>query len=175
MSHEFVQFVAEDTVTGERRRLIADRQETGDWVSITPNPNDPIEMSTTFAGLGSGSWSKSTPYKDRHTLPLPLVSLVFQHSNSETDPRPTLRSIAELIADVSSRCQEYNPLREHCWWFSEAVIEGAQERYETGVLKEWDWAKYRYSFVVCNKWIRRKVLEKAARLFEEQCLEEFAY
>lgn len=145
MSHEFIQFVAEDTDSGRRTRLIADRQETGDWVSITPDPNDPIDMSPTFNGLGSGLWSKSTPYKDRHTLPLPLVSLMFDTPCSGTDPRPTLRSMAELVVDISERCTEYNPLREHCWWFSEAVLEGARTRFSSARLEEWPWHRYRYS------------------------------
>jgi hypothetical protein len=145
MSHEFIQFIAEDTETGERTRLIADRQETGDWVSITPNPSDPMEMSTTFKGLGSGLWSKSTPYKDRHTLPLPLVSVNFDGPSSELDSRPTLKSMAELVVEISSRCNEYNPLREHCWWFSEAVINEIRTRYPSSSLEEWDWHQYRYS------------------------------
>lgn len=148
MSHEFVQIIAEDTLTGERTRLIADRQETGDWVSITPNPNDPPEMSNTFAGLGSGLWSKSTPYKDRHTLPLPLVSLVFDACSVASDPRPTLKSMAELIFSVSKRCSEYNPLREHCWWFSETILEEARATYSHARLEEWPWAKYRYRSVM---------------------------
>lgn len=145
MSHEFIQFIAEDTATGERTRLIADRQETGDWVSITPNPNDPSEMSSTFTGLGSGLWSKSTPYRDRHTLPLPLVSISFGEPTLQGDSRPALRSIAELLVDITARCSEYNPLREHCWWFSEAVIEELRMQFPWAKLEEWQWHRYRYS------------------------------
>jgi hypothetical protein len=175
MSHEFIQFIAEDTATGTRARLIADRQETGDWVSITPNPMAPVEMSSTFEGLGSRPWAKSTPYKDRHTLPLPLVSLVFERGEGCVDTRPRLHAVAELIAGISLQCEEYNPLKEHCWWFSEAVIDAIRENFAHARLEEWAWARYRYSFVICNKWIRRQILENAARMFESQCLENFAY
>ena len=175
MSHEFVQFVVEDTRTGTRQRLLADRQETGDWVSLTPH--GPLEMSDMFANMGSGmrnvtETSQATPYRDRHTLPLPLVSVVF-------DPRedgPTLGDFASLLASVSRRSKEYNPLREHCWWFSESVLNEVRKKWRHQArLKEWCYARYRYSFVICNRWIRRRVLETTARDFEQMCLNDLTY
>jgi hypothetical protein len=175
MSHEFVQFIAEDTATGTRARLIADRQETGDWISITPEPMAPFEMRSTFEGLSSRPWTKATPYKDRHSLPLPLVSLVFESDHGCLDTRPRLHSVADLVAGISAGCKDYNPLKEHCWWFSEAIIDAIRENFANARLEEWAWARYRYSFVVCNKWIRRRILEQAARAFETQCLQDLAY
>ncbi|KPI38546.1 uncharacterized protein AB675_4167 [Cyphellophora attinorum] len=173
MSHEFVQFVVHNVETGERCRMIADRQETGDWIRIMSNPNGPIEMSDMFTGLASGtpaSQGQRTPYTDRHMLPLPLVSVVFK-SLLEA---PNLRRMAHLLSEVSSRRKEYNPLREHCWWFSENVIFEAST-VPTAQLKEWPWSRWRYSFVIVNKYIRRHRLEVAARQFEEHCLREFEY
>lgn len=173
MSHEFVQFVVQNVETGESRRLIADRQETGDWISIMSNPDGPIEMSDMFTGLEAGtpaSQGQRTPYTDRHMLPLPLVSVVF----NSVGEAPGLRRMAHLLSEVSSRRKEYNPLREHCWWFSEKVIvEVARE--PTAQLKEWPWSRWRYSFVIVNRYVRRHRLEVAARQFEEHCLREFEY
>lgn len=161
MSHEFVQFVVEGG-GGRRVRVFADRQETGDWVSVTPEVSGDEEEE---------GGEVQTPYQDRHMMPLPLVSVVF-----EADGRvPKLGEMAELLMGVSARCREYNPLREHCWWFSEAVLEGVRERWGGGRLEEWEWARYRYSFVICNQYIRRDVLERAARGFERRCLQALEY
>jgi hypothetical protein len=173
MSHEFVQFVVQNVETGESRRLIADRQETGDWISIMSNPNGPIEMSDMFTGLAEGtpaSEGQTTPYTDRHMLPLPLVSVVF----SSVRQAPDLMRMAALLSNVSSRRKDYNPLREHCWWFSENVILEAAA-LPTAQLMEWPWSRWRYSFVIVNKWVRRHRLELAAKQFEQHCLREFEY
>ncbi|RMZ89457.1 hypothetical protein DV736_g3324, partial [Chaetothyriales sp. CBS 134916] len=149
MSHEFIQFVIENKATGHRMRLITDRQETGDWVITTGSG---IEAAAKF------SWSALSPYKDRHNLPLPLVSLRLNDANA----RPSLIEIAKLIIEISHTAPVYNPLREHCWWYSEALFEAVRKRYSAHNIQEWPWAKYRYSFVLCNSWVKRKTLAAEA-------------
>ena len=162
MSHEFVQFVIEDAGTGHRRRLITDRQETGDWVII---PESDVQSA-------SGTlWPKLSPYKDRHHLPLPLVSRRLKHCSS----RPGLLDIAQLLVKITNHAPSYNPIREHCWWYAEVVFETLHTQYPSGTLKEWPWAKYRYAFVLCNSWIRRRTLAAHALDFERQCMEKLLY
>ena len=161
MSHEFIQIVTEDTVTGRRLRLITDRQETGDWVITT-------ELGIEVASRSA--WPDLSPYKDRHNLPLPLVSL----SLVESATRPSLLDMAKLIAKISKAAPTYNPIREHCWWYCEAVFEAVRSRYDAD-LCEWPWAKYRYSFVLCNSWVRRRTLAAHANAFEKMCMEETVY
>lgn len=162
MSHEFLQFVVEDTRSGRRERLLSDRQETGDWVMI-PEP--------TTSTSSKIPWQQMTPYKRRHTLPLPLVSVTFDNPVS----RPNLLAMAELLADTTNQCPEYNALREMCWWFAEAVIDSARERFDDTSVKEWRWAKFRYSFIVCNNWVRRRTLEQDAGEFETKCARDMVF
>ncbi|RMZ77633.1 hypothetical protein DV738_g4324, partial [Chaetothyriales sp. CBS 135597] len=162
MSHEFIQFVIESKDTGHRMRLITDRQETGDWVITTESG---IETADKF------SWSTLSPYKDRHNLPLPLVSLRL----NDAKERPSLAEMAGLILDISKMAPVYNPLREHCWWYSEAIFEAVRKRYSVRDIQEWPWAKYRYSFVLCNRWVKRKTLAAEAEAFEKMCMSEMIY
>jgi hypothetical protein len=162
MSHEFVQFVVEDSRTGHRQRLLSDRQETSDWI-IVPDPR----MSTS----SKIPWQQMTPYKRRHALPLPLVSLTFDNA----DTRPTLQQIAQLFASVTESCPQYSAAREMCWWYCEVAIERAEETFPDTTVKEWKWAKWRYSFILCNNWIRRRSLEKDAEEFETSCAREMLY
>ncbi|RMZ85669.1 hypothetical protein DV737_g676, partial [Chaetothyriales sp. CBS 132003] len=163
MSHEFVQFVIENKTTGHRMRLITDRQETGDWVITTESGG--VEAAAKF------SWSALSPYKDRHNLPLPLVSLRLNDANA----RPSLVEMAKLIVEISQTAPVYNPLREHCWWFSEALFEAVWKRYNVRDIQEWPWAKYRYSFVLCNSWVKRTTLAAEAEEFEKRCMNEMVY
>lgn len=162
MSHEFVQFVVEDPLTGRRDRLLSDRQETGDWI-IVPEPN-----TSTSSKI---PWQQMTPYKRRHTLPLPLVSLTFDNPRT----RPTLLQIARLFAEVTESCPQYSAAREMCWWYCEIAIENAHEAFSDTTLREWKWAKWRYSFILCNNWIRRRNLERDAEDFEVSCSREMVY
>jgi hypothetical protein len=162
MSHEFLQFVVEDVSTGRRGRLLSDRQETGDWI-LVPEPGESTSSKP--------SWRELSAQKRRHSLPLPLVSVMFE----EPRARPTLLAMAKLLVETTNRCPEYNPLREMCWWYAEAVIDSAQMAFQGTRTREWRWAKYRYSFVLCNNWIKRKTLEKDAEEFEQYCSREFVY
>ena len=159
MSHEFLQFVVEDPHTSRRDRLLSDRQETGDWVLIPP--------AKVSSSLGV-PWQELSPYKYRHAIPLPLVSLTFDAAAS----RPALRAVADVLEETTERCPEYGAMREMCWWYAEAVMDTARLRFDDARVEEWAWAraKYRYSFVLCNDWVRRR-LEEDASQFEALCAE----
>lgn len=146
MSHEFIQFVAEDTISSRRIRFITDRQETGDWVTFCTEGEEPL-------------------YSDRHRVPLPLLSVNF--SNGSTALSLTLLEMAILLAETSGK-GTYNPIREHCWWYAETVFDAIRTQRVTE-LKEWPWSKYRYSFVLFNEWVKRKTLEAHACEFEQMC------
>jgi hypothetical protein len=164
MSHEFIQFIVHDTATNTRHRFITDRQETGDWVISTSGfAAGDIEVSNPF------SWSSLSPYKDRHDLPLPLLSLAF----GET--KPSLSKMAELLHNISHSSPLYSPAREHCWWYAEVVFMILREQFG-GKLREWPWAKYRYSFILYNtRWLKRARLVQEAKSFEQQCLKHMIY
>ena len=151
LSHEFVQFVVEDTQTGMRSRVIADRQETGDWVFVGWN------------------WASNKDISDRHSLPLPLLSVTYEEPQS----RPYLLSFAKVLADVTNR-HPYRVMREMCWWYAEAVLETARTKYG-GRLEEWKWAKLRYSLVVWTSILRRKKLATQAEEFRKRNSVEMSY
>ena len=147
LSHEYIQFIVEDVVTGTRSRVLADRHEDGDWV---------------FLG-----W-KERPY-NRHDLPLPLMSLTYRDPHT----RPSLLDMAKLLADVTAR-RPYSILREMCWWYAEAVFDTAHTAFG-GRLEEWKWASYRYSFIVRASVLRRAELTADAEDFQKQNMQDMSY
>jgi hypothetical protein len=69
-------------------------------------------------------------------------------------------------------------MREHCWWYSEAVFEAMLRFHESldnvessgvqPVVKHWPWAAYRYSYIVVGKRLcKRDVLMHAAKEFRD--------
>ena len=152
LSHEFVQFVVEDTKSGTRYRLVADRHENGDWVIV------------------GWDWASGKSPLDRHSLPLPLVSLTFNDARS----RPNVSSIGKVLADVTARRPGYNIMKEMCWWYAEAVVEAAHAKFG-GELKEWKWSRFRYSFIVRTNVLRRETLASEAEEFEKQNAEEMSF
>lgn len=161
MSHEFIQFVVQDLKTDQRYRLISDRHENGDWVFATKAEQTVDKL----------SWLKSNPYKGRHNAPLPLISLTFDDPGT----RPSLQQMVTLLAEITTRNPDYSPVREMCWWYAEKVIESARSKWPQARLKEWAGAKYRYTFVIFNDWIRRKKLASHADEFESFCLRDMMY
>lgn len=151
LSHEFVQFIVEDASTGLRSRIIADRQETGDWV---------------FVGW---DWASNKDISDRHSLPLPLLSLTYDNPSS----RPDLVSFAKVLADVTKR-HPYRVMREMCWWYAETVLEMAHINYG-GRLEQWKYAKLRYSLVVWTNILRREALASQAEEFRKRNSVDMSY
>lgn len=151
-SHEFLQFIAEDAVTGQRTRVAAGREENGDWVLV------------------GWDWGSGQTPSDHYKLPLPLLSLDFD--NAET--RPSMHDLAEVLAATTERQPYYRMRREMCWWYAETVLEDMNAKYG-GSIKEWQWARYRYSFIVKTSFIRRNVLTKHAEAFKTQLAEEMSY
>lgn len=150
-SHEFIQFIVEDSKTGQRTRIAVGREETGDWV------------------ICGWNWTSGDPPSPHYTLPLPLLSLVFHASK-----RPDMGAISRLLAKVSEKKPDYNLIREMCWWYAETIFEEMNSRYG-GSIKEWKWSKYRYSFIVKTGIFRRKVLTEHAKDFRYQIANEMQY
>ena len=150
-SHEFIQLIVEDSTTGQRTRIAVGREETGDWV------------------ICGWNWASGDPPSHHYTLPLPLLSLDFHKSN-----RPDIVTVSQLFAMVTERRPEYRLSREMCWWFAETIFEEMHSRYDCSI-KEWKWAKYRYSFIVVTKLLQRRTLRKHAEAFREQIATEMHY
>lgn len=151
-SHEFIQFIVEDSVTGQRTRIAAGREENGDWVLVGWN------------------WASGATPSDHYNLPLPLLTVTF----NDPQRRPDLQSLAEVLAATTEKQPAYKFRREMCWWYAETVLEAMHEQFG-GKVKEWEWARYRYSFIVKTSFIRRKVLTKHAEAFKRQLAEEMSY
>lgn len=151
-SHEFIQFIVEDTQTGQTTRLASGREENGDFVLVGWN------------------WSSGDPPSEHYKLPLPLLSLTFNDPATE----PDLMDLTRVLAATTENHPAYTFRREMCWWYAEYVFEIMHEQFG-GKVKEWEWARYRYSFIVKTNIIRRKVLTSCAELFRKQLAEEMSY
>ncbi|KAJ4514819.1 hypothetical protein HRR83_003269 [Exophiala dermatitidis] len=153
-SHEFIQFIVEDSVSGERTRVVAGREDSGDWVYVGWN------------------WQSGQVPNDHYILPLPLLTLTF---GCETGGRlPDVRSLAKVLASTTERQPYYTFHREMCWWYAETVFDGMFSKYG-GSVKEWEWAKYRYSFIVKTSLLRRRVLTEHAERFKSELMEGMEY
>lgn len=150
-SHEFIQFIVEHPGTRGRTRIAVGREETGDWV------------------ICGWNWGSGDPPSHHYTLPLPLLSLTFHESD-----RPDIGSISHLLAAVTEKKPQYNLIREMCWWYAETIFEEMNSRYG-GSVKEWEWSKYRYSFIVKTGILKRKVLTDHAEAFRHQIANEMQY
>ncbi|KIW30121.1 uncharacterized protein PV07_05894 [Cladophialophora immunda] len=151
-SHEFIQFIVEDSVSGQRTRVAAGREETGDWVLVGWN------------------WALGDTPSDHYNLPLPLLTVTFDDVNK----RPDLRALAYVLSATTEKHPAYKFRREMCWWYAETVLEVMHEHFG-GKVKEWEWSRYRYSFIVKTSFIRRRVLTMHAELFKRQLAEEMSY
>ena len=151
-SHEFVQFVIEDETTGQRTRIPAGREETGDWV------------------MSGWDWTSGKAPSHHYELPMPLLSLVFDDPQS----RPSVQALAKVLAATTERQPYYKFRREMCWWYAEVVLEEMHAKYG-GKVKEWEWSRYRYSFIARTSLIRRKVLTKHAEAFKTQLAENMEF
>ena len=151
-SHEFTQFIVEDTQSGQRTRLAAGREENGDWVLV------------------GWDWASGDSPSEHYKLPLPLLSVTFDNPTT----KPALVDLARVLASTTQEHPAYKFRREMCWWYAEYVLEVTHEQFG-GKIKEWEWARYRYSFVVKTSLIRRKVLTRCAEVFRKQLAEEMHY
>lgn len=152
LSHEFIQAVIEDVETQDRARIAAGREDSGDWVVCGWN------------------WRSGHAPSHHHTLPLPLLSLRFPKGT----PRPDLVALSDILATVTDQCPRYNLNKEMCWWYSEQVFERLHAKYG-GIVKEWQWSKYRYSFIVKTNMIRRRLLTGHAEDFRRQIINEMEF
>lgn len=134
--------------------MVAGREDSGDWVYVGWN------------------WQSGQVPNDHYILPLPLLTLTF---GCETGGRlPDVHSLAQLLAATTERQPYYTFHREMCWWYAETVFDGMFSKYG-GSVKEWEWAKYRYSFIVKTSLLRRKVLTEHAERFKSELMEGMEY
>ncbi|KAL6250548.1 hypothetical protein RBB50_002850 [Rhinocladiella similis] len=151
-SHEFLQFVVQDVRSGQRTRLAAGREEDGDWVLVGWN------------------WASGETPSDHYKLPLPLLSLEFDDHQT----RPSMYEMADVLAAITQRRPYYKFRREMCWWYAETVLEEMSAKYG-GSVTEWQWSRYRYSFVVKTSFIRRITLTQHAEAFKTRLAAEMSY
>ena len=153
LSHEYIQAVIEDVQTQKRIRIAVGREDSGDWVVCGWN------------------WKSGLVPSHHHSLPLPLLSLRFPPGSPKI---PKLVALSDILATVTDQCPRYNLNREMCWWYSEQVFQRLYSHYG-GEVKEWQWSKYRYSFIVKTNVIRRDVLTEHAQEFRRQIINEMEF
>ena len=175
LSHEYLQWVIECNESGKHYRLIAERDTDGDWAYCIASCGN-CDISAT-----SNKVTQLRSYDYQHDLPLPLVSLSWARIPPQR--RPTVAQLATILAQTSQLCPEYNVMREHCWWYAEAVFE---QMFKTSAnklvctvpessehvrpdLKHWPSGAYRYSYILLGKRVlRRDVLVQQAKSFQEE-------
>jgi hypothetical protein len=178
LSHEYLQFVIVCSESGKRYRLVTERDTDGDWAYFIASSEDyePSQL--------SGKITQLRQYDYQHDLPLPLLSVSW--SRLPHWQRPTAAQLAIVLEQTSKQNPRYNVMREHCWWYAEAVFErifgsssnklpsvgqreSARTEYGQPCLQHWPAGAYRYSYIVLGKRVlRREFLIEQAKVFRKE-------
>jgi hypothetical protein len=152
LSHEFVQFIVEDTRTGSRTRCFSERLDRDDPDRIIVGR----DYSTAYNPSG------------QINLPMPLKSLIFHKK------RPSILHLARLLSAITARAPSYNIITM-CWWYAESVFESAKAAFG-GELKKWPFASFAYTMVIwqIHFWTRAE-MEEQARKSKEQNVNGLSY
>lgn len=154
LSHEYLQFLVHDRRDSRIRRLVVERSDMGDIVTV------------------GWDWSTGKYASHHHVLPLPLITLSLKEHHGTT--ALSLQKFAETLHHISA-IRPYRLLREMCWWYAEKVFIEMARQYPSAIIQEWPFASLRYSFVVKTEWIRRPVLVKAAEEFRKMNVQDMKY
>lgn len=114
--HEYTQFIVEDSETGDRARVYAERlndKELQDCVTVGRTE------------LGFSEWS---------SLPLPLQTIIFDQAH-----RPKLIQISTILRKTSDQAGPYNLFGEQCFWFAKTVYDVIKLSFGSITEKEWPW------------------------------------
>ncbi|KAF5679583.1 hypothetical protein FHETE_748 [Fusarium heterosporum] len=133
--HEYLQAIIEDLETGERTRLIAERQTgqdqviLGRWRSKKP-----------FSLLSSSSSSRDFS-KD---LSLPLFSIKFDSNNLK------VLDLARILSETTKIGGNYSPYAKNCYWFAITAYKALQLKF-SGAEERWYFWKWRGKLIFFKK------------------------
>lgn len=151
LSHEFVQFIIEDTSTGTRTRVFTDRTDS--------TPPDRV--------IVGRNWASPKNPSDQDDMPMPLLSLTF------TNQPFSVMQLAALMRAITEREPKYHFYSTMCWWYAMSVFKSAQ-MYAAGncEVKQWKFANYASNMVVWDGIITpREQMEMEAHAFKRQNVE----
>ncbi|THV43892.1 hypothetical protein BGAL_0828g00020 [Botrytis galanthina] len=148
--HEYLQAIIEDISTGDRTRLIAERQTGQDQVILGRWDSKKV---FSMLNSSSGSSSSSGPSGD---LPLPLFSITF-----DSDPLKVL-DLAGILAKTTEIGGNYNLLTKNCYWFAITAYTSLKLRF-SGREERWFFWKWRGRLILLKKQAEGKASE-----FEEE-------
>ncbi|ATZ50257.1 hypothetical protein BCIN_05g06250 [Botrytis cinerea B05.10] len=131
--HEYLQAIIEDVDTGNRTRLIAERQTKQDQVILGR-----WASKKSFELLSSSSSSSSSPSGD---LPLPLFSITFD------SPSFKVLDLAGILAKTTEIGGSYNLLTKNCYWFAYTAYTALKLKFN-GLEEHWHFWKWRGSLIL---------------------------
>ncbi|KAH0593319.1 hypothetical protein MHUMG1_09041 [Metarhizium humberi] len=158
--HEYLQVIVEDTSTGIRTRLLAEREREQDqviigrWVSMHRKSALPY---TSKSGL------RSTRNAQPDNLPLPLYSLKF------TGNKFNVIYLADILKNTTIAGGHYHLLSKNCYWFARTVYDTIPKLFSC-VEKPWTFARWRGLFILF-----KKRAESTASEFEAQTKKSMVY
>ncbi|KAL1871188.1 hypothetical protein Plec18167_007122 [Paecilomyces lecythidis] len=165
--HEYLQVIVEDKSSKFCTRLIAERLQQRDQVTIGRwkpfdhyqekwSPEDcyyhPLELAATSEISSSGSSSS----KSLEVLPLPLLTRSLPKDDL------SVQRFANILGKAHWEHPDYNFIVYNCYWFSECVYEGVRAFQPT--LKDHVW---KYSWLKRKLWFISGAMKRAAERFLE--------
>ncbi|TEY57641.1 hypothetical protein BOTCAL_0210g00020 [Botryotinia calthae] len=134
--HEYLQAIIEDVDTGNRTRLIAERQTNQDQVILGR-----WASKKSFGVLGSSSSSSSSSSSPSGDLPLPLFSITFD------SPSFKVLDLAGILAKTTEIGGNYNLFTKNCYWFAYTAYTALKLKFG-GLEEQWHFSKWRGSLIL---------------------------
>jgi hypothetical protein len=155
VSHEFIQFIVEDTRNGNRTRVFSDR---------TNHP----EPDRVIVGRDWGSAFNPSGQTD---LPLPLRSLIF------TRTKFPVILLAKYLSMITEAQPAYHIYSTMCFWYAETVFTFTKMTVPNE-QKEWPFARFSskllcWEFIWSNKHLVATI--ENAQQFKQQNIEGMSY
>ncbi|KAI1459594.1 hypothetical protein F4805DRAFT_68030 [Annulohypoxylon moriforme] len=141
--HEYLQAIIEDTGTNTRTRIIAERQNTQDQVTVGHWDSKSLSLlgarSSGSSSFSSNSSSNSSG--DGGILPLPLYSLKFNVNFKALE-------LARILKNATVKGGKYSIWRRrHCYWFAYEVYDGICKKFACAE-ERWYFARWRGRLLV---------------------------
>lgn len=136
--HEYLQAIIEDLSTGNRTRLIAERQTGQDQVILGRWAS---KKSFSLLSSSSSSSSSSGPSGD---LPLPLFSITFDSDSFK------VLDLAGILAKTTELGGKYHLFTKNCYWFAITAYTSLKLRF-SGREERWYFWKWRGRLILFKK------------------------
>lgn len=142
--HEYLQILIEQTSTGARTRIIAERQQAQDQIIIGRWKWAAKSLASLGCISSSSSGNSLGDTASGVDLPLPLYTIYLQ------DNSLGVLDLANVLAGTTKEHRNYDFASYNCYWFAEASYWAVQKKWKY-VEKTWQYSHLRHKLPDLDK------------------------